>query len=1277
MSNPTNPLLVPIDLDVMLVNPGLLNANTYRWWQYNYTNQNNNTFTSPEPDAFNNGVDNPVSTGAYLHWNLPLAHRTAKQGTSGDFPLVPNRWLIVRVCRTETTGNVQKAWVLESDCPSTVQAGNSSYFLIDNTVANGWKQSNDPKRKTAATQVISTQEPNVFTTNIGASFDLSSWQETSPGNMFLTAIAAGNSEFCAYVPHNQNVFSFYDDLSDAPQPATISYFVTGWYSDLTNDIVTITPDNYKGNNNFTAILDALNWTLQNAGSATPPDSSLYSGMVFGLNWNNNTNPPTPEEDQLEALKSTENVTIAIGNTGVDAFSTLTSALVNLPDMDSNTIIEMLRAFQYDMLPMLNEVNGDALLNEKIRDRWFSSKPGGTRWVIVNADGSSDTSTSAVDEPAWLITLNNNQALLDAATQTLHSLQWDLFSTWWKYNYITAAYRVPPDQTNVTPQQLLDLLDSTKSGNLVTPVLNQLQYIQTQQQLVPIPDYTNTTNAQDAYLAGVANFATKNGIASGKILKAQAQPRFWKVNNPNVVISGVDVNSISNPNDSLSVRSINQLITAFTVDGKQANATTIGSVIPSLPNMQAVPSSVQNLFNEFILLDVSNAQQIATALNVSLSDVNTIMQSQTASAYNNILPSNANALLEKQIWNPMYIEWQVSYVPIPYEYIPDSSTGARVGNWYFDGTDYQLAGSPVGVQPQASIGGRSLLSPHLKFTFGDRLLDFINKYKGSEQQLQELYDAVEKIDDWKFLSQELCYLNDYTIQRQALAFSKPHSETLTANATSFQLQQLMGFGNDSAGNNQNYNTPENYQGLIANAPAVTYSSSSLYPFQGIRSGQFYISKLIFYDKFGRVFDLVDSAGQSGVYANNFPLVVDAPMAVSNNLQPQISHPFQLVPRLMQDARLNMLLIDQANPQNVLGYAANVNPVSGWIVSNHLDNSLSIYLPDGTDAGEIRLIQSSPNIKTVKWFPPIHSTTINSINDIAAISPNLGSFITSIQTQSESAFTTFISAIDETLWTTDPLGAKSNPLMSVLMGRPLALVNLKLQFQLEGNPVRACDWPSPVSPAPEIEGVPDYTTSQFSIRFGDIATREDGVIGYFKNENFGVFNSVAQPVAQQTFVTQIGPFNTTNGNYINLPFDGNTSQLLTLLVDPRGSISATTGILPAKKINLPAQFIDDALSNMEITFKTGPLLTRKQAAQSANDIKLPFPDSVSFLPIAEQGGTWSWWENTLLNAGTPTESETWQGYNIEKASSDATLDANLITITEGYLQFISNQNSKPNN
>lgn len=79
-------------------------------------------------------------------------------------------------------------------------------------------------------------------------------------------------------------------------------------------------------------------------------------------------------------------------------------------------------------------------------------------------------------------------------------------------------------------------------------------------------------------------------------------------------------------------------------------------------------------------------------------------------------------------------------------------------------------------------------------------------------------------------------------------------------------------------------------------------------------------------------------------------------------------------------------------------------------------------------------------------------------------------------------------------------------------------------------------------------------------------------------------------------------------LNLTLDQKDPIQVSMLMDPRGKIHATCGLLPVKSIQIPPDQYKTALQNMEVAFLSAPLLT------------LPGRIHVS-LP-REPGFGWSW-------------------------------------------------------
>lgn len=1245
MSDPS--LIVPVELDVLVFNEGVKNRDgDAAWWQYNYKALED--FHSPEPPAFGNRSAAP-QTGVYLHWSLPQALRHGQQDATGDgaitYPMVPNRWLVVRtqgdVARTST------AWVIESDCPLTpavttqmpqVTPGQTSNYLVDPAIIKSWKTSSDALRNTVTLDETST-EPQVA--NIGISFPLDKgWSERAGDTGFLTAVAPGNPVFSIFYPHNVGVFSMYDDLTGV-DTGTLSYMVMGWYSDPTQDILADSGDDADA---FSTYLNSLNWELPQT-TTTPIKKSVYQGTALSIDWQRSGTPPT--DDPLQEIRDTGQLNAAIGNTTIDAFTALTRQQLTAAGHPDETI-NLMRAFQYNLLPIINQVNGDAILEETIRQAWFGSEPGGYLWTIVekSSDGSAETVLSE-SEAAWLNQLNADQQKLDVALAQLFAKQWDFNAAWWKLGR-NPDDAFPPISNAPSNAEIAKLIDPTNATGIAAQLLALFQTVNANLLLVPQPVQGGDITSQDAYVQGIANFALAKKLADTKTLKAVAGPRYWKPSNPVVVLSGVEPHSSTDPDLALSVRDASEIVTGVKIDGKTASSATVGTVVPMPTNMTGLPPEAAPLMTEFFLVDPASAPAIATALALDPTVVKPIITAHSASDYLGQL-SSLGLGPWLQPWNPMYFEWSIKYTQIPYQ------TGSNL-NWTFDGQDYQY--TPNGGAPETvdrDIGGISLLSPHVQFIFKKRLTEYLAKYPDGD--LQQLDDWIEQIDQWKILAQELTGMNELLAMRDPRAFRRPVPTDLVGSGTQYSVSDLAGFPSSSTAGGDVL--PDALQGKVNQVPYLPNGPDE--PFHGVRQGQFYFEALSVYDKFGRQLHVIESGQQSGLFgAKNFPLIRDAELMPdkANLIHSEIAAVAQVPPRVLQDARLDFQLADGTDETKIFGEAADVNPIGGWVLPNHIDQGILLYAPDGTSLGEFRLFAQQDGTKVGKWQAPPHSA-IASLDDVGREAPLLKSILDAAQIQEQSNFESFLQSIDETLWTIDPLGNRSDQNLSVLIGRPLAVIRARLQLNLHGPAYQDSSWAATLAPP-----VSEFLDYNFSVRLGDQATRQDGVIGYFLGENYALFNSVVAPsiTSPQTYIKQIGPIPSTGpGNFFDIQFKAGSQQYVTLLADPRASMHAVTGILPIKQVDIPAGFIETALQNIEVSFRVGPILTRLQETPTQGGAPVAFPNSVSIPTPTEQNGEWSWWEKST-DTTTP-----WAGYDLLNTTPTAKLKEAPNSLREGVLQL----------
>ncbi|MCX6631157.1 MAG: hypothetical protein NTW28_26395, partial [Candidatus Solibacter sp.] len=190
-------LLVPVTLQALVVNR---NDRTNTLWSVSRREFDGPQFKAPvEPFPFVRGNDRP-RIGVTLHWSLPDAITRGRRDGDGKllFPLIPNRWLVVRnPTRGARVVQVPAAWVIESDFLGA--AGSNLYPGVDQLTVTRLGQS------------CSLTAPYDDTSGAPAPF------LTATGGYAASAggpIPGDDPAFAASVGGIDNVLSFYDSLAD-------------------------------------------------------------------------------------------------------------------------------------------------------------------------------------------------------------------------------------------------------------------------------------------------------------------------------------------------------------------------------------------------------------------------------------------------------------------------------------------------------------------------------------------------------------------------------------------------------------------------------------------------------------------------------------------------------------------------------------------------------------------------------------------------------------------------------------------------------------------------------------------------------------------------------------------------------------------------------------------------------------------------------------------------------------------------------------------------------
>jgi hypothetical protein len=544
---------------------------------------------------------------------------------------------------------------------------------------------------------------------------------------------------------------------------------------------------------------------------------------------------------------------------------------------------------------------------------------------------------------------------------------------------------------------------------------------------------------------------------------------------------------------------------------------------------------------------------------------------------------------------------------------------------------------------------------------------------------------------------------------------------------------------------------------ASQPAQGKPSPCYFP---IRGGYFALGNLALVDRFGQKIDLLWANGNQQAANPQDAWLTFGPIRsrwVTPEANTKVSNPTRLIklpPRATLASRLDFRFVsapdnnsDTIPPDADIDLVAGANPVAGWILPNHLDNGLLIYDADGNSLGELILSQtgSTPS-SAVRWFPvPMADTPITNPLDPASGIPNqyLRGFVAGILNLDPSkqgdAFANFLQTVDETLWAIDPLGGRSDQNLSVLVGRPLALVRSRLKLITDGAPANdqssvyaipsayavsavntalGCfsfastvnlaesgqfeagstasivgstgndgvyhvkgtafdgsalftifvDEPIPsgtadgnLAPNPPGGGL---TSTPFTLRLGRPDLYDDGLIGYYVGSDYSKCYNV-HALEDVTPAGYLYPVGENGGNYLSIPYRAESTQgsppasppisadrhsiFVTMLVDPRGTVNATTGILPTVGLTLPPQFYQTAIAKLEIYFRTGPLLV------DADAIRMPRP--------TEQHGTWNWIQKN--DPGNLPAS--WEADPVSESDDQAHFPVQPLQLRDGWLKL----------
>ena len=357
----------------------------------------------------------------------------------------------------------------------------------------------------------------------------------------------------------------------------------------------------------------------------------------------------------------------------------------------------------------------------------------------------------------------------------------------------------------------------------------------------------------------------------------------------------------------------------------------------------------------------------------------------------------------------------------------------------------------------------------------------------------------------------------------------------------------------------------------------------------------------------------------------------------------------------------------------------NPICGWFLPNNLDVSLMVYGQKGQAYG---YIEQGGNWRV---FPghdgPVLPQEIEN--------PHLRNIVQRIcQTgKSQAGFLRdLIAVLDTALDSIAPDNSDQHDALSLLMGRPIALVRAAISLEHKGvDPIHQSqhiflDDLGRFADALKAGTAGTFERNTFGVdkvkiplRLGEFRQRNDGLVGYWIDQApAGALPAGTKPgdtfFAPQSFDPKK---NKRPGHILTHDADGAAFQIdltladtdrleISMLIDPRGKVHATCGLLPVKNIHLPPDQYKAALNNIEIAFLSAPILT--------------LPERLHLSVPREPGYGWSWIAREDTHWKIVNSVGALQPVDVERAFPEVASVVWDLLITSGWIEETTDGNAR---
>ncbi len=1110
-----------------------------------------------------------LEKGVHLHWTLPkaLKHAFVEEDKEMQFPYTPNRWMVIRLQTDTGLENIpSKAWIVESDVNNEIIAKRGKLDPVPN-----WVVFEDKK---------------IAFKNVGKTTPWSEAYTESITTPTVQAVGAVNPLFASFYPDCKDVFGFHDDMEGVAIGSTCTYVVTGWYNDPAID--PIHPLEHTSHTQKTVDWIQQQWRTN---AETYPTTSIFHTTVHSLKWDTNQSSGVPVGD----------IQIYAGNTAVESLS----AQIFTSDATSNdpAVETLLNALQYQLLDDDRNQPSLSSIKTAVHHRSFIPRDRNIIWEVVSvvADTAAlqegdEARIHFPDDPDFLSDLNAlNKAQLEVNVllEDIERLRQEAYFLWYKQVLkISEGYSDITGFDFETSRKLT--IDAIASKDVDVKLLTK-----------EIDDLIKKLKNQDPLSGADPEFE----------LTQKLEDRFWEPNEPVLLLCGDGVGDT----DGLNFQAVDSVLTCRTQDQLikelRLKIPEVSDLIPisiasfSVPAVDALSSEtiphtiIKGIVYESLLLDQSLAIDIAllayknakfeqerTSGLIKELVENVVIKEQTHPTLkdpNWRAPEPFSILKWKQAWVPLFMTWEAVYTPSDdsLDTLDLLETDAK---WILEeGISFKNQSTETASNSVRFQG----ISPFSNAVFAN-LKELIPK------------EIVDKYGELHLIAQSLSGLNKHLLMQRPGVQLPPFNYTLdTKNniISKFDIDEdeLKLIGSDGY--------------VVACHPGDTEGTDAN-RFFPLRSGMLEIRNLSIIDAFGQEKKVIDSRNK-----NTTKDIITESVALGGGKATENTR-IPLPPRILQPSRLQFHWLNLRDEVIYQDTGTLETPVFGWLVPNFMDNSIMVY--DHLGQGVVQLQISKDFGKAggvILSKLPFPGT--DKLGDLS-INTQLKQVLDGIDSGTiVSGIMDLAQEIHETL--TQARGVQNNS-MSLLFGQPIALARCSVGLELLGLPAYNQRWDQ--SGKQNSGGI---ESMKFPLFIGDYAIENDGVLGYFSDDDYTHFHTPLH--TPESSFRESEPY-FTKDRPLKLSLEEG-AQKVTVLMHAAAGMQLSSGILPSKFVELFRHSTNEVLESLQTSFMVAPFIADKV------DPGIPIPTSINT--------GWKWTHKSNVNTWEESQ-QLAQGKNKQRSS-----------------------------